>query len=121
MKFTTKQYSPKHPPIECVEFVIHEPATMALTKPFLRGTAAALVLPSGQVFIGVALCSDKEQFVRAVGRQKAIGRAYSQVLHNAPHMVDIKLPDGVAQLKIAMQAAIMQLRHEVAYMKGVAV
>ena len=41
-----------------------------------RGTGAGITLPDGRFWVGVTLCSPSDQFVKATGRNKAIGRAY---------------------------------------------
>lgn len=82
MKFEDRTFSKRLPPLNCAVFVLHEPAR-ALDRHVLpdvptpyRGTAAAIILPDGRFWVGVTLCSPQDQFVKATGRAKAIGRAY---------------------------------------------
>lgn len=89
MKFTEYTFSKRFPAVECAVFVIHQPANH---RPWIeydphtgvpdvvamryRGTAAAIILPDGRYWTGVALCSPSDPYVRVVGRQKALGRAF---------------------------------------------
>ena len=59
----------------------HEEVTTPLNSH--RATGAAIILPDGRVSIGVAVCSPADQFVKATGRQKAIGRAYQTMRKNS--------------------------------------
>lgn len=90
MKFEDHRFSKRFPPVNCALFVIHEPSVAG--KAFIeydpakgipnvramqyRGTAAAIILPDGRFWVGVCLCAPMDQFVKKIGRQKAIGRAY---------------------------------------------
>ena len=90
MKFEIRKFSKRFPPVECAIFVIHEPVPTTrhivvgippfekeAPDPYAhRGTAAALILPDGRFWIGVCLCAPQDQFIKSVGRQKAIGRAF---------------------------------------------
>ena len=71
LRFTFHQFSKRFPALECAIFIIYESA-----QEKYRGTEAAIILPSGCAFVGVTLCSPMDKFIRAVGREKAIGRAY---------------------------------------------
>lgn len=70
MKFEERRFSKRLPPVECAIIVVHEHHDSVL-----RGTGAALVLPNGRAWIGVALCAPGDQFVKTTGRTKATGRA----------------------------------------------
>jgi|HubBroStandDraft_6_1064221.scaffolds.fasta_scaffold476397_2 hypothetical protein len=70
MKFELHQFSKRFPPLECAVIVLHDPPRAQ------RGTGAAIVLPNGRAWLGVAICADGDTFVKATGRQKAIGRAF---------------------------------------------
>ncbi len=87
MKFEKRRFSKRFPEIECAIFVVHEPPMPKIAVPkdefpyvenrsVHRGTAAALILPDGRFWIGVCLCSPSDEFVKATGRAKAIGRAF---------------------------------------------
>ncbi len=86
MKFEEHKFSKRFPPVNCAIFLIHEPAWSRPTPASLslpvhhRGTAAALILPDGRFWIGVCLCAPGDPFVKATGRQKAVGRAYRAFL-----------------------------------------
>ena len=86
MKFEDHRFSRRFLPVNCSIFVIHEPIPTTrhiiadngkeMPDPYAhRGTAAAIILPDGRFWIGVCLCAPMDQFVKKIGRQKAIGRA----------------------------------------------
>jgi hypothetical protein len=86
MKFEEHRFSKRFPPVTCALFVIHEAPMPQIVVPrddfpfvanrsIHRGTAAAIILPDGRFWIGVCLCAPMDQFVKKIGRQKAIGRA----------------------------------------------
>lgn len=92
VKFTTHKLSKRFPAFEAAIFVMSEPPR---ALPYVeydpvaglpngkvaasyRGTAAAIILPDGRFWVGVCLCSPEDQFIKAVGRQKAIGRVFSE-------------------------------------------
>lgn len=95
MKFTKHRFSKRSPEVECAVFVVHEPAPGPFVEydptqgipPFLRyrGTAAAIILPDGRFWVGVTLCSPSDQFVKAKGRAKAIGRAWQATSRGSIH------------------------------------
>lgn len=78
MKFEDRTFSEKlgRGPIKCATFVVH--VKNGKNKPI--GTAAAFVLPNGEYWMGIALLNPLDQFVKKVGRAKAIGRAYALFL-----------------------------------------
>lgn len=78
MQFDTRQFSKRFPKVTCSLFVIHEP--LPIHTSMHRGTAAAIILPDGRFWIGVALCSPCDQYVKATGRQKALGRAFQALM-----------------------------------------
>lgn len=82
MKFESRKFSKRFPPVECAIFVVHEPfeakryeTTTGVVYQY-RGTAAAIILPDGRFWVGATLCSPRDQFVKKIGRAKAIGRAF---------------------------------------------
>ena len=75
MKFTLHSFSKRKPAVECAVFVIHEAPQTAY-----RATGAAIILRTGRVFVGVCACSPSDMFARKVGRDKAVGRAYQNLL-----------------------------------------
>jgi hypothetical protein len=81
MKFELRQFSKRYVPVECAVFVIHEPVAVVL-----RATGAAILTTDGAVFIGVALCSRHDQFIKKVGRAKALGRAASELYTKPPNI-----------------------------------
>lgn len=94
MQFEEHQFSKRFPKITAALFVIHEPIYLGCLgtkvntdgsvdqknlEPITgghRGTAAAIILPDGRFWAGVALCSPADPYVKATGRQKALGRAF---------------------------------------------
>jgi len=92
MIFNSHQFSKRFPPVICSIFVVHEPNFKGMSyveyDPKLvsadefsewiryRGTAAAIILEDGRFWIGVSLCSPNDDFVKKIGRAKAVGRAY---------------------------------------------
>ena len=93
MNFTEHKFSKRFPPVTCAIFVVHEPQALNVTSDtgfdlrtvparVYRGTAAAIILPDGRFWVGVTLCSPMDQFVRATGRNKAIGRAFRRMAGN---------------------------------------
>lgn len=81
MKFAPIQFSKRFPALTCCVFVQHEKVDAfrefnPRAKPSGRATAAAIVLPEGAAYIGVTICADGDQFVKKVGRAKALGRAF---------------------------------------------
>lgn len=93
MKFTERQFSKRFPPIECAVFVMHEPALsspMLVISPEYRATGAAIILPYGAVYVGVSVCSPEDQFIKATGRSKALGRAFQAMRKStAPYRVPL--------------------------------
>lgn len=70
MTFEKLQFSRRFPPLTCAVFVIHDkPGTK------YRGSAAAIVLQDGRMYVGTSICSPQDQFVKKLGRIKAVGRA----------------------------------------------
>ena len=92
MIFNSHQFSKRFPPVICSIFVVHEPDMW--NEPYIkydpkferpyevirfaqyRATAAAIILEDGRFWIGVSLCSPNDDFVKKIGRAKAVGRAY---------------------------------------------
>lgn len=100
MKFSAHQFSKRFSPVDCSIFVIHDDVH---TK--YRGTAAAIILPSGAVYIGTSVCSPGDQFVKKVGRAKAIGRAFQamrkekrEMAISSAHLADDKAIEIVTTL-----------------------
>jgi hypothetical protein len=89
MKFTEHTFSKRFPPVECATFVIHESAE----EPY-RATAAAIILPTGMVYVGVSVCSVNDQFIKSVGREKALGRAFQQLRKNDGNQLMFDGDDG---------------------------
>ena len=79
MTFNSYQFSRRFPLLECAVIIIHDKP-----KAGYRATGAAIVLPDGTVYCGVSVCSPKDQFVRATGRNKAIGRAFQEYRKEQP-------------------------------------
>lgn len=71
LKFEPRWFSDRYAELECGVFVVHYREN---GRP--RGTIAAIVLPTGEYWFGVALSNPSDQFVKKVGRAKAIGRAF---------------------------------------------
>ena len=98
MKFHSHQFSTRFPPVVCAFFVLHEPYFRA-SEPFTldekvtRGTAAAIILEDGRFWIGVSLCSPNDDFVKKIGRAKAVGRAY-QLMRAGQDGTDYLYEDG---------------------------
>ena len=112
MKFAMHSFSKRKPAVECAVFVIHEAPQTAY-----RATGAAIIMPSGMVYVGVCACSPSDAFVRKVGRAKAIGRAYQNLLASSGYCFvgvltaghpDFALLDssGVASLMAAAKVAV---------------
>ncbi len=78
MKFEPHKFSRRFPAINCAIVVVHEKSWTSYEtfrpRPS-RATAAAIIDDDGMVYIGVTLCAEGDQFVKKIGRQKAIGRA----------------------------------------------
>ena len=81
MKFVKREFSKRHPPVECALFIVHE----NYQRGFPRGTACALILPSGAFWVGVTICSSSDPFTFAVGRAKAQGRAFGKMVRAEPN------------------------------------
>lgn len=84
MKFEEVSFSKRYPPILCNIVTIHEKWAFRNTHSLMirisrRGTAVGIILPNGAMFVGVALCSESDQFSNAVGRHTALGRAVQAV------------------------------------------
>ena len=95
MKFESRTFSKRFAPQECVVFVMHEPDG----TPF-RATGAALILRSGAAYVGIAVCSPADRFIRSVGHAKAVGRAFSETLlptiaRKPDLFVNIETPDYI--------------------------
>ena len=77
MKFERRKFSKQWPEVECAIVIVRESGSNMSIAPYVsRGTAAALILPGGACFTGVALCSPADNFVKATGRARATGRAF---------------------------------------------
>lgn len=124
MKFESHTFSKRFPPITCALFVIHEPprgpyveydtrgeAPPSHAEIAFRGTAAAIILPDGRFWVGVCLCSPRDQFIKAVGRQKAIGRAHANARRNQVGYSLIAITENAATLEaeIARLKACLQV------------
>lgn len=123
MKFEKIKYSKRKPEIEAAIFTIAEQAPGALIEwcgahppsvlaASYRATAAALIFPTGHYWIGVTLCSPQDQFVKSVGRAKAIGRSfqsYSATLHSHGQLI-LSDPTWVNALKENLHRAIAEFK-----------
>src|SRR5262245_58189701 len=106
MKFETIQPSKRFAAIRGFVLVYHDPVT---SHP--RGTGAIIVDENGEYSIGISVCSRHDQFVRAVGRAKAVGRAV-QDYYQTPHAkVDLSLPDSIKRLVHILQTSIRNVKH----------
>lgn len=127
MKFESRSFSKRHPAIECALFVIHEQVNhlpyveyqpgLGIPSPaslHLRGTAAAIILPDGRFWIGVCLCSPKDQFVKSVGRAKAVGRAYATMLKSKDEsytaFASLGAPEWIDDLKRMLRCQINEAK-----------
>lgn len=88
MKFNKHKFSNRFPALDCAIFVMHQPSDPGryelvggghLSYAEYRATGAAIILPDGAVYVGVSVCSPEDQFVKATGRSKAIGRAFQAI------------------------------------------
>ena len=104
MRFNCHQFSTRFPPVVCAFFVLHEPYFRA-SEPFTldekvtRGTAAAIILEDGRFWIGVSLCSPNDDFVKKIGRAKAVGRAY-QLMRAGQDGTDYLYEDGRIEFRV---------------------
>ena len=115
MKFHSHQFSKRFPPVICSIFVVHEPNFKGMSyveyDPKLvsadefsewiryRGTAAAIILEDGRFWIGVSLCSPNDDFVKKIGRAKAVGRAY-QLMRAGQDGTDYLYEDGRIEFRV---------------------
>lgn len=103
MKFQVREFSKRFRPVECAVIVMHESnigfrpiiqydpidGLPDIQKLKLRATGAAIILPTGAVYIGVALCSPHDQFIKKVGRAKAIGRAVREMYADSKYNITL--------------------------------
>lgn len=113
LKFELNKFTNRSEPIECALFVIHEPHTVVIGNNY-RGTAAMVILKTGEYCVGVTLCSPNDQFVKSVGRAKAVGRAFQrytkpgEITHLPVPLDDPKLSSVICDI----------LRHEISLMRA---
>lgn len=123
MKFEKRHFSRRHAPLDCALFVVHEPCDATLRDKYgmdlpshlmYRGTAAALILPDGDYWIGVTLCSPGDQFVKKSGRDKAVGRAYRSALrdHIDPFRMPLDTKDYSELMTRILREAIRQMKKD---------
>lgn len=134
MKFESRTFSRRFPAVECAIFVVHEPELCLVFRPDeppkmvssavpeYRGTAAALILPDGRYWIGVTLCSPQDQFVKASGRAKAVGRAFVEYRRTMtdeakgitqwPLRMDLLTPEYPSKMVATLRAAIDAFKKE---------
>ncbi len=131
MKFIERQFSKHYRAIECALFVMHEPPAFAHTvgcdvhrqqecnciyqMQLYRATAAAIIEPDGLVFSGVAICSPSDHFVKATGRQKAIGRAFQSYLKRRALVIGHDLLAATRGEKDSSESVIDVLKNVLAY------
>lgn len=112
MKFELTRFSDRFEPVEAAVMVYYEQTK----EQAYRGVAAAIVLPDGKYWIGVTLCSPDDQFIKAVGRAKAIGRAAQSMCKEEPLLLsDIgeEYKDRpTAALIVVMEDAIFSAKAE---------
>ncbi len=133
MKFSTQKLSKRFPEFEASIFLIHEPYRMPGAGDVLsnahRGTAAAIILPDGRYWVGVALCSPMDPFVKATGRAKAIGRAYKSMRNegylNEYGKLDLAdtgtTPEGrhyIDDLKFSLEFVIKEAKKKVIHLSS---
>ena len=84
--------------------LIHEPGQYKQT---LRGTAVGLVDPQGFIYVGVAVCSENENFNKRRGRQRALGLAFREVYRFDPTaQINLLAEDAFKQIGTCLRAAI---------------
>lgn len=132
MRFEPRQFSKRFPPVTCALFFVTDSpfsydAVLEMDLPTVyRATACAIILPSGSVYVGVALCSPSDQYVRKVGRAKALGRA-AQVLSvalkaNSDDPTDwVTIQDGDEGIKATRDAVRKLCEEQLALRKSEAI
>jgi hypothetical protein len=77
------------------EYVFHEPHLDGPRK--VRATNAAILLETGQLFIGCSVCSESDQFTRAEGGGKALAYASAKAAHFLKN--GKRIPDGLLNVE----------------------
>ena len=124
MKFTKQKLNKRFPEIECNIYVLREPYREPGAGDVLsnlhRGTAAAIIMPDGRFWVGVALCSPMDQFSKEIGRLAAVGRAYKAARTNLPYgmlKLDEPIRDGInpvtEHLKTVLNDATLAAKRKV--------
>lgn len=109
MNFAPHKFSRRFPEVECAILVVHEKPT------HYRGTAAAIITKEGGVYIGVTLCAPGDQYVKKIGRAKAIGRAAQNLCLKAKFpQFGFSIPDNpnlVKSVLTHLERAIHNAKH----------
>ena len=102
--FETERPSQRFHEILVSVHLVHEPGQSQQT---LRGTAVGLVSPQGLLYVGVAVCSESENFDKRRGRQRAFGLACQEVFRfNPAATIDFFAEDAFRTINACLRKAI---------------